>query len=295
MSPYPLPPLTPDHARSQRRGRACRHAELNFTVMSSPSATLTVWAASWLAGDAAPDDVIDALAAWAPMHLIGAADAETAVRHDLEWPGVTASGVPTLLRIARSEAAEVRLVLPTAGDVRGLPTGTEFARAAIATGEGIQIGAVGKPGVGLVPSKEGPDVLRWTVFSIPTVAGSAESIGLREAEYELRQAVRDAAEVLGGLPAVATGIPGNDARTLVAEALQAQAGHRWPSTLSPRHLQVIDTADNVAAILTVAASVSTNQAPSVSTAQRRDDLLRRLWDVVRTARVASANSVSIRA
>ncbi|XGU20207.1 hypothetical protein ACETU7_04045 [Rhodococcus sp. 3Y1] len=135
--------------------------------MSSPSATLTVWAASWLAGDAAPDDVIDALAAWAPMHLIGAADAETAVRHDLEWPGVTASGVPTLLRIARSEAAEVRLVLPTAGDVRGLPTGTEFARAAIATGEGIQIGAVGKPGVGLVPSKEGPDVLRWTVFPFP--------------------------------------------------------------------------------------------------------------------------------
>lgn len=58
---------------------------------------------------------------------------------------------------------------------------------------------------------------------------------------------------------------------------------------------MIDTADNVAAILTVAASVSTNQAPSVSTAQRRDDLLRRLWDVVRTARVASANSVSIRA
>ena len=137
--------------------------------------------------------------------------------------------------------------------------------------------------------------LRWTVFSIPTVAGSAESIGLREAEYELRQAVRDAAEVLGGLPTVATGMPGNDARTLVAEALQAQAGHRWPSTLSPRHLQVIDTADNVAAILTVAASISTNQAPSVSTAQRRDDLLRRLWDVVRTARVASANSVSIRA
>ncbi|MGV0155898.1 hypothetical protein ACSW29_21400 [Rhodococcus sp. GB-02] len=263
--------------------------------MSSPSATLTVWAASWLAGDAAPDDVIDALAAWAPMHLIGAADAETAVRHDLEWPGVTASGVPTLLRIARSEAAEVRLVLPTAGDVRGLPTGTEFARAAIATGEGIQIGAVGKPGVGLVPSKEGPDVLRWTVFSIPTVAGSAESIGLREAEYQLRQAVRDAAEVLAGLPTVATGTPGNDARTLVAEALQAQAGHRWPSTLSPRHLQVIDTADNVAAILAVAASVSTNQAPSVSTAQTREDLLRRLWDVVRIARVASANSVSIRA
>ncbi len=74
--------------------------------------------------------------------------------------------------------------------------------------------------------RKGPDVLRWTVFSIPTVAGSAESIGLREAEYELRQAVRDAAEVLGGLPTVATGMPGNDARTLVAEALQAQAGHR---------------------------------------------------------------------
>lgn len=263
--------------------------------MSSPSATLAVWAASWLAGDAAPDDVIDALAVWAPMHLIGAADAETAVRHDLEWPELTASGVPTLLRILRAEDGDVRLVLPAAGDVRGLPVGTEYARAAVAAGEGIQIGTAGKPGLGLVPSREGPDVLRWTIFSIPIVVDSAESMGLREAEFELRQAVREAADVLASLPTVATGMPGADARTLVADAVQAQAKHRWPASLSPRHLQVIDTADTVAAILTVAAAVATEQAPSASTAHTREVLLRRLWDVVRVARVASANSVAIRA
>lgn len=263
--------------------------------MSSPSATFTVWSASWLAGDTAPDDVIDALAAWAPMHLIGAADEETATRHDLAWPAVTASGASTLLRIARSVAPEVRLVLPTAGDVRGLPAGTAFSQAAIAAGEGIQIGAVGEPGIGLVPSVEGPDVLRWTVFSVPSVTERADAPGLREAEYELRQAVRDAADVLGALPTVATGAAGTDPRTLVAEALHAQEQYRWPAALPPRNLQVLDTADNIAAILAVAASTTTNQAPSVSTAQTRDDLLRRLWDVVRAARIAAANSVSIRA
>lgn len=263
--------------------------------MSSPSATFTVWSASWLAGDTAPDDVIDALTAWAPMHLIAAADEETAIRHDLPWPAATASGVSTLLGLARIHAPEVRLVLPTAGDVRGLPARTAFSHAAIAAGEGIQFGAVGEPGIGLVPSVEGPDVLRWTVFSVPTVVERADSIGLRATEYELREAVRDAADVLVGLPTVATGVLGTDARTLVAEALHAQAKYRWPAALPARNLQVLDTADHIAAILAVAGSTTTNQAPSLSTAQTRDDLLRRLWDVVRAARIAAANSVSIRA
>ncbi|MGC0364064.1 hypothetical protein ABH922_002048 [Rhodococcus sp. 27YEA15] len=263
--------------------------------MSSPSATLTVWAASWLAGDTAPDDVIDALAEWAPMHLLGAADQQTAERHELDWPGVTASGVSALLRILRTENTDIRLVLPTAGDVRGLPVGTDFARAAISAGEGVQIGTTGEPGMGLVPVVEGPDVMRWTLYPIPAVAAHPGQCSLREAEYALRQAVREAADALGSLQTVATGTRGSDARALIAEAMQAQARHRWPAALSPRHLQVLDTADNVAAILDVAAAAATHRPPTAAAEYSREELLRRLWDVVRAARIASADSMSIRA
>ena len=40
---------------------------------------MSVWANAWLAGQAAPDDVLDALAAWAPAHSVIAYDAEARV------------------------------------------------------------------------------------------------------------------------------------------------------------------------------------------------------------------------
>ncbi|WP_305095009.1 hypothetical protein [Prescottella sp. R16] len=263
--------------------------------MSSPSATLTLWAGSWLAGGSAPDDVIDALHAWAPMHLVGASDAATALAADLVWPGVQDGGAPILLRLLRHAAeapgTELRLVLPAAGDVRGLPAATGFARAALDAGEGVLVGAPGDGGIGLVPVVEGPDVLRWTVFPIATVpATGGEYAGLGEAEYAMREAIRDAADALLQISSVHTGRPGTDPRRRIAEAIDDRAHHRYPETLPARALRILDSADQVAAILAVAEEDSPTEAPSASSAAAREALLRPLWTAVRTARVAAVTA-----
>ncbi|WP_137725864.1 hypothetical protein [Prescottella subtropica] len=262
--------------------------------MSSPSATLTLWAGSWLAGGSAPDDVIDALHGWAPMHLVAASDAATALSTDLAWPGVQDGGAPILLRLLRhaveAPGAELRLTLPAPGDIRGLPAATGFARAALDAGEGVLVGTAGGPGIGLVPVVEGPDVLRWTVFPVATVPASVEQIGLGEAEYTMREAIRDAADALLQISSVHTGRPGTDPRRRIAEALDDRAHHRYPESLPTRALRILDSADQVASILAVAEQDSPTEAPSASSAAAREALLRPLWTAVRTARVAAVTA-----
>lgn len=273
--------------------RGHRHAVLCSLTVSSPSATLTLWAASWLAGDSAPDDVIDALQQWAPMHLVGAADAATAVSTDLAWPGVQDGAAPILLRLVRrctDTSGALRLVLPAAGDVRGLPAGTDFARAALDAGEGVIVGDPGEPGIGLVPVVEGPDVLRWTVHSIESVPQVVEHTGLGEAEYAMREAIRGAAEALLQLSSVQTGRADGDPRRRIAEALDDRAHHRYPDSLPTRALRILDSADQVATILEVAEHDSPTEAPSASSAAAREELLRPLWSAVRTARVAAVSA-----
>lgn len=275
-------------------GGGSRHAVLCSFTVSSPSATLTVWAGSWLAGESAPDDVIDALHQWAPMHIVGASDAETALSTGLDWPGVQDGAAPVLLRLVRhatdTAGAEVRLVLPAPGDVRGLPAGTGFARAALDAGEGVIVGEPGHAGLGLVPVVEGPDVLRWTVFPIPSVPAVVEHTGLGEAEYAMREAIRDAADALLQLSSVRTGRPGTDPRRRIAEALDDRAHHRYPDAVPTRALRILDSADQVAAILAVAEDDSPTEAPSASSAAAREQLLRPLWTAVRTARVAAVSA-----
>ncbi|QBJ98414.1 hypothetical protein ERC79_22625 [Rhodococcus sp. ABRD24] len=262
--------------------------------MSSSSATLTVWASSWLAGASAPDDVIDALHQWAPMHIVGASDQRTAILTDLEWPGVQDGGGPILLRILRQATetvgAGLRLVLPAPGDVRGLPAGTGFARAALETGEGIVVGEPGRSGLGIVPVVEGPDVLRWTVFPIATVPTAGDYTGLGEAEYAMREAVRDAADALLRISSVHTGSSDGNPRRRIAEALDDRAHHSYPKSTPPRALRILDSADQVAAILSVAEDDSPTQAPSAATAAARENLLRPLWAAVRSARVAAVSA-----
>ncbi|TJZ78377.1 hypothetical protein FCG67_10015 [Rhodococcus oryzae] len=258
--------------------------------MSCPSTTLTLWGASWLAGASSPDDVIDAVQSWAPMHLVGAGDAEVALRLDLPWPQLQDNGPIVLMRIARMLSAEdpdtqLTLVLPAPGDVRGLPTGTDFAAAAIHAEEGILVGAPGRQGVGIVPTVEGPDVLRWTVFPVPVIPQQAEQMGLGEAEFEMRSAVRDAADTLasmrGGFAA-----DDRDPRARVAEALEEFSHHSYPESTPDRALRIFDTADQVAAILTVAGETGV-RAQTAAGVAAREETLRPLWSTIRTARLGA--------
>ncbi|SDD34508.1 hypothetical protein [Rhodococcus tukisamuensis] len=261
--------------------------------MSCPSTTLAVWAASWLAGSSSPDDVIDAVQAWAPMHLVGAADAEVSVQWDLPWPDPEDAGPVLLLRAVRQVSerdreASIALVLPAPGDVRGLPPGTAFAGAAVQAGEGVLVGAHGRAGIGIVPSVEGPDVLRWTVFPVPAIPVPAEQIGLGEAEYELRQAVREAADALASMRGGFA--PGeDDPRARIARLLAEYAHHGYPGAIPDRALRIFDTADQVAAILTVAGDAG-GRAQSAAGAAAREDTLRPLWSAVRAARLGAAGA-----
>lgn len=250
--------------------------------MPNASATLTVWASAWLAGAVAPDDVLDALTAWAPLHRVHAADRVAAGSTGLPGPDEGTVGAGTLFGALRGAgAAELRLVLPTAGDARGLPAGTEFATAALDAGEGVLV--VGA-GMGLVPVAEGQEALRWRVFAVPVDVAAAEQVGLGEAEHALRSAVRDSARALTELD-VASG--DRHSRGRVAAALQARPVTMWPQDTPERALRVLDSADQVAAILGAAAADAPGGARSVSAALARDELLRPLWTSVRTARAAA--------
>src|SRR5882724_3992014 len=99
--------------------------------MWCPSVSLSVWANAWLAGSAAPDDVLDALSLWAPKHFVAAYDSVTAGHVGLPWPDLDDASVIALLQTLRTTAGRtsahepsMSVVLPVPGDVRGLVAGT---------------------------------------------------------------------------------------------------------------------------------------------------------------------------
>jgi hypothetical protein len=259
-----------------------RHTDLCSNTVPNASATLAVWASAWLAGAAAADDVLDALTAWAPLHRVHAADRVAAGSTGLPGPDDGTVGPATLFAPLRAAGdTDVRLVLPSAGDVRGLPAGTAFAGAALAAEEGVLV-----PGarLGLVPVPEGREALRWRVFAVPSVIRPADHTGLGEAEHGLREAVRDTARALLELDVASSD---RHVRGRIAATLRARPRLDWPAGTPGRALRVLDSADEVAAILAAAGQDAPGGARTAPTAAARDDLLRPLWTAVRTARTAA--------
>ena len=255
--------------------------------MWCPSVSLSVWANAWLAGKAAPDDVLDALSLWAPKQSVTAYDAVAAGHTGLPWPDVHDVGTVSLLQTLRAAVGRltvppsagvpcplrgtINVVLPVPGDVRGLAPGTQFERDALATGEAVIITNPDEPGaaVGLVPEfsysdleEAGDDdsgapelcVLAWTVYSLPG-APVFEQHELGDAEYALRSAVRSAADALGAIGlGSASGI--DDPRGLVEQLLESARQHRVPDHAPSRALRVLENAAHVDAIIAVSAGLS---------------------------------------
>lgn len=258
-----------------------------------------MWSSSWLAGVSAPDDVIDALHEWAPMHLVVAGDEATAAITGLSHPSPRDDGAAGLLTAIRQTVprentdAGIELKLPRPGSVSGLPLGGDFTHHAINAGEAVVVGVVGETGLGIVPSHEGPDVLRWTVFAITVPASSQREYGLGEAEYSMRDAVRGAAEAIGSLQLLPTGAAElsqremGDPRVRIAEEFAELSRHRYPADMSERALRVLESADRVAAILTVAEHSSPTEPSTAAAAAAREELLRPLWSAVLSARLTA--------
>lgn len=279
--------------------------------MWCPSVSLSVWTNAWLAGHAAPDDVLDALSAWAPTHSVVAYDAVAAGRTGLPWPDVDAAGPMSLLRTVRSAAGSqpgggampsIAVLQPVPGDVRGLPVGTTFAADALDAGEAVVVGGP-DGGIGLVPvfeyddeqsgdlsgdeSSPLPGVLSWSAYSLPAGPPPPHQ-DLGDAEYTLRSAVRSAAEALSSLR-----LPGGagDPRALVEEVLQAASHHRIPDHAPTRAVRVLETAAHVDAIITVSTGMTPTGIHSASEARIADDAMRPLIAVVRDARAAAVSAI----
>lgn len=280
--------------------------------MWCPSVSLSLWANAWLAGKAAPDDVLDALSLWAPKQSVTAYDAVAAGHTGLPWPDVHDAGTVTLLQtlrtaVGRSRArGTINVVLPVPGDVRGLAPGTQFESDALAAGEAVIIASPEDPAaaVGLVPEFDYGDLdevdegagmpelcgLAWTVYSLPG-APVLDHYELGDSEYALRSAVRSAADALGaiGLGAAASDV--DDPRGLVEQLLESARQHRIPGHAPSRALRVLENAAHVDAIIAVSAGLAGIGAQSSSQAQIATDALRPLAAVVRSARMAAVTAI----
>jgi len=260
-----------------------RRAVVSLAVVPRASATLAVWASAWLAGTAAPDDVLDALAPWSDAHDARAADDATASATGLPGPGESPTSLTMLLAALRRSAprGQARVVLVAPGDVRGLPGPGWFSREAIAAGEGVLFAEVG---VGLVPSCVADGVVRWTVYPVPDPGPVPEYVALNQAERDLRDQVRTSASVLTDL-GVARHRPG--VREEIAASLRARPQALWPSGMPPQALRVLQQADEVDAILAAAAGDDPGGALSASAADARREALRPIETAVRVARRAA--------
>lgn len=247
---------------------------------------MTVWVSAWLHGSAAADDVLDALVPWAELHEVVAADELTAALFDLPLPpDPPCSPAMLLAAVRRAGGSTARLILPVAGDMRGLAPSSQrqgsFGWESLRSGQGVLL-----PGadIGVVPSDVAESVVRWTVHRIGTSPnGTAEYVGLTAAEHALRSAVRDAAATLSALD-IARHRP--EVRDQIADTLAARPRPPWPAGTPGRVLRVLENADEVMAILTAAAG-DDGAAVSASEARARTDALRPLAAAVRAARLAA--------
>jgi len=257
-------------------------AVINLASVPRPSATFAVWSSAWLAGSAAPDDVLDALAPWADAHDVVAADEPSAAATDLPLPGAPVSSLTFLFAaLRRAPRGPARLVLTAPGDIRGLPGPGPFGSAVIAAGEGVLFA---EAGIGVVPSIIADGVLRWTVFAVPGPVAPAEYVPIGEAEAELRSQVRESTSLLTEL-GVARHRPG--VREEIAAALRARPASHWPGGMPGRALRVLQQADEVEAILAAALVDEPGGALTASAATARREALRPLETAVRIARRAA--------
>jgi hypothetical protein len=243
-------------------------------VHDFPAGRFAVWATAWLTGRTSYDEALDALLGDTAHRVAGLPDTDDAV--PLGW---------ALTALRSMGERRFRLVLPVAGDVRGLPRAPGLAPLALESGQA----AVGEH-LALVPQPLGPEVVQWTVFpldGVPPVAPPPEG-SLRRLSGELDVAVGDTARALAGLdiarwnpevPAVLAGL----ARTTAAPGL--------PADHDPLALSVLGRAQRLAKVLDLAMADAPGAAVNHAQVAARDHALRPLAEAVREAIAGAFNWV----
>ncbi|MFC6595282.1 hypothetical protein [Kitasatospora paranensis] len=246
------------------------------------SARLTAWGNALLAGAAPPDDVVTAVLGDDEPHRVtglpGDADGDL---HGLSW---------ALGRLRVLGVQGLRLALPTAGHPLGLTGPAPFNAAALAAGEAVL--AVGAP-IGFVPevTVHGPagDRTATVLWRCATVNDGppADVPSLHEAEFELADGLREATALLTRLD-----VAGAGPEALRALETYRRRGHAelLAPGYPPRAVRVLQSAQQVAALLAIA-SGGHGAAVSASEMAARRDVLAPLGRTARRAQVAAYNAL----
>ena len=241
------------------------------------SGALVAWTSAWLAGSAASDEVLRATVGTdAPHHVAG-------------LPDVGADDLAPLseaLITWRKTASMVRLVLPVAGDVRGLPGPAQFRSTALDAGEAVLGG-----GLGLVPDvvdahpSSAPTSVTWRAFQIDEPP--PDPLSVPDAQHDLSEAIREAASALSAAD-VAGWI--DDVTNALADARRAGERLNLPPRFPLPAVRLLAQAERLHAVLDVAALDPTGGAIDRTGIAARSDALRPLATAVRRARQAGYNA-----
>jgi len=239
---------------------------------------LAAWSAAWLAGRVSTAQVLRAAAGTDGPHQVGGLS-------PFEEELVPLSEV---LIAWRRAGGPIRLVLPVAGDVRGLPGPAGFRSAAIEAGEAVYGAAVGIAATVIehAPSSAPPTV-RWHAFQVEPAP--ADFIAVPDAQYELTTAIRESASALS-----AAGVAGAtvDIADALSDARRASEHLNLPPGFPSRAVALLAQAERLQAFLDLAARDPTGGAIDRIGIATRGDALRPLATAVRRARVAGYNALA---
>ncbi|WP_161896440.1 serine/threonine protein kinase [Gordonia spumicola] len=243
------------------------------TLRAWPVSALAVWAAARAAGRCAPDDVLHTLHDYSQAH---------------ELDGLMSGDVLDLLDVV-SGNAHLAVRMPSPGDAQGLPPGTPDG-AEVLLIDDRPLGSEGPTAALALTARGTAERCRWELSRVPTplaVDRLSSDLPLGELEYELREAVGEAAQLIAGLSGARASSPADlrDALAALTEARRIDL----PPHEHPRVDRVITSAAQIDAIIDLAGV----GALGVSGAQTdvADHRLRRLTALTRTARTAAINTL----
>ncbi|WAX57179.1 hypothetical protein M6B22_00065 [Jatrophihabitans cynanchi] len=242
------------------------------------SGPLAAWTSTWLSGHTSLDDVLDAVTGGDAPHQVGGFadfDAELVSLREV-------------LVAWRRAGGPVRVVLPVAGDVRGLPGPAQFRSAALEAGEAVCGGRVG-----IVPQvidyypSSAPSTVLWQAFATEEVP--VDHVSVADAQYELTHAIRESASALSAAD-VAGWI--DDVADELHDARRAGEHLCLPPRFPSRAVALVAQAERLQAVLDLAERDPTGGAIDRTGIAARAEGLRPLAAAVRRARVAGYNALA---
>jgi hypothetical protein len=252
-------------------------------VTSLRSGPLVAWTNAWLDGQVASDEVLRAVAGSDAPHRVSGLDADAAAEDGAE---TAAEPLSALLIRWRKGGEPVRLVLPVAGDVRGLPGPAPFRASALDVGEAV-VGA----GIGVVPEivehypSSAPTEVTWLATHVE--ASPPDFVAVGDAQYDLTTAIRESASALA-----AADVAGWSAEFAGALQDARRAGERLvlPPGYPSRAVALVAQAQRLQAVLELAATDPLGGAVDRMGIAARTSALRPLATAVRRALLAGYNA-----